>query len=250
VSAAESEDVPASYETYAEQVSEPRFTDWLRERTEPTWTEAVKHRFTQELIDGTIDDHVMARYLVQDYAFVNTLVGTFAEAVADAPTMGEKRRLIEFLDAITSDENDYFQRSFDALDVPESERTDPELAPATAAFEDLLVRTGQEGGYAETLAVLVPAEWIYLEWASGVDDPPEQFYLAEWIDLHAITSFRSFVEWLREELDRIGPTLSPRRQARVSDLFDRTVRLEAAFFDVAYEQSPPSLRVADSTEDR
>ena len=242
--------VAESYETYAEQVEQPRFTDWLRERSEPTWTEAVEHRFTQELVDGTLDDDVMARYLVQDYAFVNTLVGTFARAVEGAPTMAEKRRLIEFLDAITSDENEYFKRSFDALDVPESERTDPELAPATAAFEDLLVRAGEEGGYAETLAVLVPAEWIYLEWASGVDEPPEQFYLAEWIELHAIPSFRSFVEWLREELDRVGPTLSPRRQQRVAELFERTVDLEAAFFDAAYERSPSSLRTAEPSEGR
>ncbi len=30
---------------------EPRFTDWLREQSEPTWTQAVEHRFTRELAD-------------------------------------------------------------------------------------------------------------------------------------------------------------------------------------------------------
>lgn len=237
-----------SVDSYAETAEDRQFTDWLRERSEPSWTEATDHRFTQELVDGSLHDDVFARYLVQDYAFVNTLVGTFARGVAQAPTMGEKRRLIEFLDAVTSDEDEYFERAFDALGVPESERVDPALTPATAAFDDLLVRAGSEGGYAETLAVLVPAEWIYLEWASGVEAPPEAFYLAEWIDLHAIPSFQSFVGWLRSELDRVGPTLSPRREQRVAALFERTAQLEAAFFDAAYESSPPSRTTESAGE--
>lgn len=100
--------------------------------------------------------------------------------------MESKSQLVDFLEILTADENDYFERSFEALDVPEAEYTDPELTPETQAFEDLLERAAREGGYAETLAVLLPAEWIYLEWANTVEgESPSRFYLAEWIDLHA-----------------------------------------------------------------
>ncbi len=61
------------------------------------------------------------------------------------------------------------------------------------------------------------------------------FYFAEWVDLHAVDSFVAFVDWLRGELDAIGPSLSPRREARVASLFDRTVALERQFFETAYE---------------
>jgi thiaminase/transcriptional activator TenA len=150
--------------------------------------------------------------------------------------MAERRRLGTFLGTLTSEENDYFERSFDALDVPETDRVDPERAPVTEAFEDLLGRAAGEGGYEETLAVLLPAEWCYLSWAREVADAkPELFYLAEWIDLHATEDFESFVEWLRGELDRTGPELSPRRQGRVARHFRRTMALEVAFFDAAYE---------------
>ncbi len=163
-------DVPATYEEYAAQStrSDPRFTDWLRERSEPTWTDATEHPFTRELGAGTLSEDAYAEYLVQDYAFVDDLVGTFGYAVGQAPDMASKRPLVEFLDTITDEENDYFERSFDALEVPESRRRDPKLAEPTAAFVDLLGRAAGEGGYAETLAVLVPAEWIYEEWATAV----------------------------------------------------------------------------------
>ncbi|TYT62016.1 transcriptional regulator [Natrialba swarupiae] len=241
--------MPATYEEYAAQStrSDPRFTDWLRERSEPTWTDATEHPFTRELGAGTLSEDAYAEYLVQDYAFVDDLVGTFGYAVGQAPDMASKRPLVEFLDTITDEENDYFERSFDALEVPESRRRDPKLAEPTAAFVDLLGRAAGEGGYAETLAVLVPAEWIYEEWATAVAaeyadanaDPPSAgadlpFYYAEWIDLHATPGFREFVDWLRGELDAVGPELAPRRQARVERLFRRTVDLEVAFFDSVY----------------
>ena len=223
---------------YAVDRDEPRFTDWLRERSEPAWSDAVDHRFTQELGAGTLDDDVMAQYLLQDYAFVDTLVGVFGYAVGQAPTMTEKRRFVEFLDVITDDENDYFERSFDALDVSAERWQAPDRTPTTESFIDLLLAAKAQGGYGETLAVLVPAEWIYLSWTTReTEDRPEPFYLAEWIDLHANEGFVAFVGWLREQLDTVGPTLSARRQQRVARLFERTVDHEVAFFDAAYDQA-------------
>lgn len=228
--------VPDTFEEYVRANETARFTDWLRERAEPGWSNATTHRFTRELGSDDIDDEVFRRYLVQDYAFVGTLVGVFGHAVGDAPTMEAKSRLIDFLGVLTADENDYFERSFEALGVPEAEYVDPDSTNTTRSFEDLLERAGREGGYAETLAVLLPVEWIYLEWATRVgDEVPSRFYLAEWIDLHANEEFGSFVTWLRDELDREGKAASPRRRRRIERLFRRTVTLEGDFFETAYE---------------
>ncbi len=177
-------------------------------------------------------------------------MGGFGYAVGQAPDVAAKRPLIEFLETVTDEEDDYFRRSFDALEVPESRWRDPEPTDTTAAFVDLLGRAAREGGYAETLAVLVPAEWIYASWATAVAEeygdpetsPPSAGadlpeYYAEWIDLHAVPSFVAFVGWLRGQLDAVGPELSARREARVERLFRRTVELEVAFFDAAMEAS-------------
>ncbi|WP_076433257.1 TenA family protein [Haladaptatus litoreus] len=227
--------VPKSFEEYTKTYETPRFTDWLRKRAEPEWTNATTHRFTSDLGTGDLDDDVFQRYLVQDYAFVETLVGVFGHAIGDAPTMESKSRLVDFLGVLTADENDYFERSFEALAVPQTEYIDSDLAPTTRAFEDLLKRAANEGGYVETLAVLVPAEWVYLEWATHVeDDSPARFYLEEWIDLHTNEEFRAFIAWLRDELDREGKDVSLRRQRRIERLFRRTVSLEIVFFEMAY----------------
>jgi len=232
-----SDAVPDSFAGYAETTDEPRFTDWCRARAEPDWSAAVSHRFTEQLHADTIDDAVFRRYLVQDYAFLEPLVGTFGHALAEAPSMAAKRRFAEFLGTLTDDENDYFERSFDALAVPDTDRTDPDLTPTTRAFRDLLGRAAREGGYAETLAVLVPAEWIYRSWADAAGQRPERFYLAEWIELHDNPGFDAFVTWLRSELDREGAAAAPARQRRLERLFRRTVELEVAFFESAYQST-------------
>ncbi len=70
-----------------------RFSDWLRVRAEPAWARAVGHRFTRELAADTLPDAVYARYLIQDYVFIDTLVRLLGHGVASAPEMPAMRRL-------------------------------------------------------------------------------------------------------------------------------------------------------------
>lgn len=223
------------------------FTERLR--AESDWEAATRHRFTRELHADELDDAVFRRYLVQDYAFVGTLGRVVGFAAAQAPTREAQGRLGEFLAVLAGAEDDYFRRSFDALDVPEGDRTDPSLAPVTREFEDFLLRAAREGGYEETVAVLLAVEWVYLDWATAgetdsatasetdSEPTPSRPYLREWIELHATDEFAAFVGWLRDELDRYGPELNDRRRKRLSRNFCRAVELEVAFFDAAYGEA-------------
>lgn len=229
------ERVPDTFDDYAASREDARFTGWLRRRAEPDWTAVVEHRFVGELADGSIDPVVFRRYLVQDFAFVVELVRLVGHAVGQAPSMAAARRLSAFLGVLTDDENDYFERAFDALEVPRDHRSEPPRADVTDAFADLLGRAAHEGDYEETLAVLLAVEWIYLAWATSVAEAtPGAFYLREWIDLHANEEFVAFVDGLREELDDRGPALNARRQRRLDRGFRRAVSLEVDFFDAAY----------------
>jgi thiaminase/transcriptional activator TenA len=213
----------------------PRFSDALRHAAEPFWTRSVEHRFTRELIADTLPDAVYARYLIQDYLFLDTLARVLGFAIAQAPDMPPKTKLAAFLAAVTSEENDYFLRSFRALEVTEEDWRTATPNDATRRFGAVMLGAAREG-YAEALAVLLPAEWVYLSWASAAGGTrPKRFYLAEWIRIHAIPEFEAFVAWLREEMDRVGPTLSPERRERVASLFREIAELEVAFFDAAYE---------------
>ncbi|WP_435102250.1 TenA family protein [Halarchaeum sp. P4] len=202
-------------------------------RAASAWDAAVEHEFVAGLADGTLAEAVFRDYLERDYAFVETLAGHVGHAVADAPSMAEKRRFSEFLATLTGPEDDYFERAFETLPGPSLADADPDAGAVGAAFADLFAHAATVGGYAETLAVLVPVEWVYLDWANGIENPPEPFYYREWVDIHATEAFRTFVTWLRDELEREVAQVSARREARVEHLFTRAVELEVAFFDAA-----------------
>ncbi len=212
-----------------------RFTNWLRDETADTWDRVVGHPFTDALADGTLDADRMRRYLIQDHRFLDGFVVLLASAVARAPTLADRLPGCQFLGLVTGTENTYFERSFEALGVGETERRDTPDAAATRGFKDLMRAAANSGSYARMLAVLVVAEWSYLSWADRVKDRrPSEFWLAEWIDLHSGTYFESVVDYLRRQLDAIGPDLPEAEQDEVRHLFARAVDLEKAFFDMAW----------------
>jgi len=202
-------------------------------RAASAWDDAVGHAFVDELAAGTLDDAVFRDYLERDYAFVETLASHLGHAVADAPDMARKRRFADFLATVVGPEDDYFVRSFDALPGPALADARIESGNVGDAFADLFAHAASIGGYAETLAVLVPVEWVYLDWASGIESDSEAFYHREWIELHDNEEFRALVAWLREELDRELDDANDRERERVERFFTRAVDLEVAFFDAA-----------------
>ncbi len=217
------------------RVSNPQagFTDWLKAGAD--WGRATGHRFTTELSNGSLAESVFRRYLVQDYAFIESLVTVLGFLVARAPGMVAKKRFAGFLAELTSAENDYFLRAFEALGVADANSSTAELLPTTAALSALMAEAANAGTYEDLLAVVVPAEWIYRTWALANREavPPQPHYL-EWITLHTDPAFAGFVDWMIGELDRLGPELSEAGQSRIQNRFQRLVELEVAFFDQAY----------------
>lgn len=223
------------FEDWRKRAAAPAFTEWLRETAEPVWTRVVRHRFAEALIGGSLPDEVMARYLVQDYRFLDRLVALLGAMIACADRYESRIPLCRFAAAVTGEENTYFQRAFEALGVPKGNRRAPPEAEVTRALGALLDETIASGVYPYCLSVLCAAEWSYLSWAERADGRvPPRFVHAEWITLHDNPAFRAFVSWLRSELDRTGAALDAAGQARCRALFHRTVELEEQFFDAAY----------------
>ena len=211
------------------------FAAHLRQAAATDWTSATTHRFVRELATGEIDDAVFARYLRIDYGFIETLVTLVAHAVATAPGMDRKKRFAAFLGVLTGDENDYFERSFAALKVPEADWQQPVRHTVLDGFRELMARQARTGTYGAVLAALLPVEWVYLTWASAVADAtPGRPYLREWIDLHIDPAFADFVTWMTQEMDDVGRRAGEAEREALTIAFTQAVALEVQFFDAVY----------------
>src|ERR1700739_3440676 len=174
-----------------------------------------------------------ARVPIQDHRFLDSFLILLGAALATADTFEARLRLGRFIGLMSGEENTYFLRAFEALGVTEGWRSaDPDTQP-TAGFKAIMREAAETHSYATALSVLVVAEWLYLDWASRAPKPlPDNLVHAEWITLHDNPDFRTFVDFLRAELDRVGPA-----QADLCrDIFRRSVALELSFFEAAYAE--------------
>jgi thiaminase (transcriptional activator TenA) len=217
------------------------FSAELRELTAATWAEAVHHRFVEELWRGELAPDVLTRYLVQDYQFVDAFVALLGATVAAADRPDARLVLARQLGMLAGPENGFFTRAFDALGVPDAARDHPELAEPTRGFIDLMNSARRSADYPTCLAVLLVAEWLYLDWATrpGATRPDDRVQ-REWIDLHTGPEFTAWVDFLRAEFDRVGARLDDAARTSPRNAFVRAVDLELAFFAAAYGENPPA----------
>ena len=208
-----------------------RFSETLRAESEPHWSHAVGHRFVEALFTGAVPDAVMARYLIQDHRFLDSFLILLGAALASADTFGARLRFGRFIGMVSAEENTYFLRAFAALGVTDDRRAADPDTPPTIGFKAIMREAAETRSYAAALSVLVVAEWLYLDWASRAPKPlSDNFVHAEWITLHDNPNFRGFVDFLRAELDRVGPA----QVDLCRDFFRRAVALELSFFESAY----------------
>jgi thiaminase/transcriptional activator TenA len=211
------------------------FSAQLRELTGPTWDAAVGHRFVDEIWRGEVDGNVLTTYLVQDHQFVDAFLALMGAAVSCADRAEARVVHARQLGVVAGPENDFFARALDTLDVPLAERTYPELREPTSGFIALMDDARTSADYPSCLAVLLVAEWLYLDWATRAGtEPPDEPLQHEWIALHSGPAFTAWVDFLRDEFDRLGEGLDTGHRERVQELFVRAVDLELAFFDAAY----------------
>ncbi|MEO0426246.1 MAG: TenA family protein [Pseudomonadota bacterium] len=217
-----------------------RPTDALRESVREDWEAATRHAFTEALAAGTLPRSRMARYLVEDYRFIDGFVRLLASFIAHAPSLADAVPAAQFLALITGPENTYFQRSFEALGVRPSDHA-VEEAPETADFRLLMQEAATSQRAERMLAVLVVAEWTYLDWATphAARAPHLPPFLGDWITLHSGEGFEGVVDYLRGQLDALWDRLDAPNREVAAETFRRAVALERAFFDAAWRDFAP-----------
>lgn len=214
------------------------FSDWLKASCADSWHAVTHHVFADAWGDSALPKANLENYLIQDHRFLDRFVALLAAAVSRAPRLQDRIPGCQFLALVTGEENTYFERSFAALGVSDDARANRPDWLATAGFKQIMKDATDSNSYANMLAVLAVAEGTYLGWADRVNNTiakrPDDFWYAEWLDLHTGTYFESVVAYLNTQLDHIGPSLSDEERAECLSYFKRATDLECQFFDTAW----------------
>jgi thiaminase/transcriptional activator TenA len=210
----------------------------LRAENGEPWEAMQEHRFVRDIIAGRLDPQVFRRYLVFEHGFVETAILIFGHAMLKAPGFAQRRRLIAALHSLAEEQLEYFAQVFAALGLAPSGATLPR-PDAVRRFDDGMLKIAEGGSYADILAIMLAAEWMYATWclraAEADKGEPE---LRRWVALHAEPPFLEGVEWLMREIDREAAAMNADGLRRMSGLFGAALQLEIAFHAAAYEDWP------------
>lgn len=177
----------------------------LRAATAELRAACRSHPFVRGLADGSLPPAVFARWIVQDWRYLQTYVEVL-EAVADAaPTPAARQRWRETA-ALTRDEELDLHRAFaERFGLGAEDLDDAPDWPATAAYTAFL-RTSAARSYACGVAALVPCGvgYVTLAQALAAGPPPADPRYVDWIRTYADPVFAEAVDWMESELDAAG----------------------------------------------
>ena len=205
----------------------------LLKSSQKDWQAAVNHRFVKELFEGTIENEVLKEYLIQDYHFFDAFLSMLGACVAHADKLESKLRFAKQLGFLEADEDGYFQKAFRELKVSEKDYLEATLHLVTKDFQKLMYSAVASSDYAQLLVMLVIAEGLYLDWGSKDLPLPESYLHQEWINLHRGHFFTEWVQFLVDELNRIGKNREDLTE--LQQRWNQAVALELAFFDIGYD---------------
>jgi len=208
------------------------------ERIRPLWDRMLRHPFLLRTRDGTLPDEDFARWMRQDYLFVEAAIPFIAGLLTKAPEE-HREGLAGFLPALHAELGLFEERAADA-------GVDLRGAPPAFtchAYVHFLMATASRHSYAEAFTVLYVAEKAYHEsWKvvkQGLDpDSPWMPFVDNW----ASDDFAGWVDWIEERLDALAEDAGTSERARMSELFEVTTRYEIAFWEMALtDESWPGL---------
>ncbi|WPK25951.1 hypothetical protein PUMCH_003290 [Australozyma saopauloensis] len=223
------------------------FVEQLLERFNEKFQASVSHPLTNELCDGTLPDHILYTYLVQDLKFVEIGLRFFGNALARCEVPAASVTLGKQIGFISNFEYSYFVNCMNQLReesgeqlnryVPLMLKETPPALPAVQKYLDVLHYLACDSrSYEELITFLYVLEKCYLGWVvhntKTKDLSRLQYKHKEWVDLHYGPDFEAWVEFLRGELERVAAISEDTE--KIAHWFEKTIDLEIEFFDACY----------------
>jgi thiaminase/transcriptional activator TenA len=214
-----------------------RVSDVLRAAGDATWTAAVEHPMVRAIGDGTLPREVFRGYFEQNVLYLRDYVRAIAIVVSKAPDAGSMRTLTRFITRISEVEIPANLRFLERLggDVARTEEAGvADMHPTTYAYTRHLLATCALGDCAEGLTAVLPCQWSYGELARPLmaSRPADPIY-AEWISMFGDDDYDALVDASTDLLDRLVGS-DEGRLATLRPIFERSVRYEVEFWDMAY----------------
>ncbi len=217
-------------------------TDQLYAAAEPIWRAQLEHPFVRGIGDGSLDETIFSRWVLQDYRYLIEFSRIFAWAVAKADRLESMSWYAAVLNLTLNTEMDLHRQYAARFGIGTGDLEAAPMWPTTRAYTDFLVRTAADGDMADLLAALLPCAWGYVFVAQqlATGRPANDLRYADWVAQYSSQEFADAADWLKAELNRVAAGASSEKQRKLTELFVLSSRYEWQFWEMCWrgEQWP------------
>lgn len=214
-------------------------SDRLRAECRRIWDGLHEHPFIRELAAGTLPADTFRFYLEQNLQYLPEYARTIAAAAAKADDLPTMRLFARDLDNILENEipeNEELLRRIVELGARDLGGS-AGMAPANVAYAGFLVSAAVQGGPLEITAAILPCTWSYGDIGTRLaPEVHEHPVYAEWVRFFGSPAYGEIVTKMRADFEAMAAEAGEETVGRLSALFTTSVRLEAGFWDMAYER--------------
>ena len=202
----------------------------LKERGAEQWAAAIAHPMVAEIGAGTLPHATFRFYFEQNLSYLREYARAIAFAAAGTADRGALSVLARFLGQIADTEIPANEAFLSRLGG--SPGSPVPMLPTTYAYTRHLLDATSRGGLAVALAALLPCQWSYGEIGRHLARSlPADPVCRDWVSLFSGDGYDELVAASTGLLDA---SCTAADQPRTADAFDRSVRYEIAFWQMAY----------------
>jgi thiaminase (transcriptional activator TenA) len=204
------------------------------------WDHAVRHPMVLKIADGSLPHETFRRYFIQNVLYLEAYARAIGTIVGKAPDREGITVLTRFLSQIVEKEIpanlSFLTRLGGDADTAAGRGR---MLSVTYGYTRHLLSVCALGDCADGLTAVLPCQWSYGELARPLTaNPPDDPIYADWIAMFGNDEYDGLVEQTMQLLDRLVDPGDQRRIADLSEIFDRSTKYEALFWDMAYGETP------------
>jgi len=217
------------------------FAAECRRRAEPVWRKTLEHPFLKALSEGTLPREKFRFYLEQDLLYLREFSRLLLELAAKAPHSDHARTLARHAGEAIAEEG-ALHASILGLQESASGELSFRIAPSNTAYVNHLKASAGRGSFLEGMAAVLPCYWIYMDAGKTLvskGSPVREYQ--QWIRQYAGPDYEKSVREALGIFNAAAERASPEVRARAMEAFERSVRYEWMFWDMAWrmETWPP-----------
>jgi thiaminase/transcriptional activator TenA len=213
---------------------------WLRDVSEPAWSQLPEEPFVSELAAGGLAPERFRFYIEQNLQYLPQYARVMA--LGAAKSRGERdlamfaQALRQVIDVELPENRALLER---VVELGAQDRGGArETTPANLSYTSWLLSVAFSGGSLEILAAVLPCTWSYgaigRRFAADAVDHP---VYRPWLSFFGDDEYDGVVARMRRDLDRLAAGSSAEQLTRLADIFRTGVRFEHGFWQMAYSMA-------------